>query len=298
MSESGNPQKDGRSLPDDIAAAAGMPSGPGAARSQHAGGGAGGTTGGNLDPHAQAQDFSLRPDSTGAHDPLGAARTDPHAKPQDFSFRPDAGGSRDPGGHAGLTGQETRSAAGDAAGRARGAASQAAGQASDLAGQARDRASDFASGAGDRLRGAADDVRERASEAYDDARTWISDMQRDQRRRVEDLAARGQDRLRQHRSSAELFVQENPLLVGVVGLAAGLLLGALLPRTRSEDRNLGPYADELRGQGLRYARDFADRGREFVENALDPDNLNATAQRAGAQPGSDYQGEERAAHRL
>ncbi|AWN39291.1 CsbD family protein [Methylobacterium durans] len=180
----------------------------------------------------------------------------------------------------------------------RGAGSGTTGRAEGVAGQVADKASDLAGQARDRVLGAADDVRARASDAYGDARDWISDMQRDQRRRVEDLAARGQERLRGHRTNAEQFVQENPLLVGVVGLAAGLLLGALLPRTRGEDRNLGPYADELRGHGLRYARDFADRGREFVENALDPDNLNASAQRAGAEPGPAYQGEERAAHRL
>jgi hypothetical protein len=75
-------------------------------------------------------------------------------------------------------------------------------------------------------------------------------------------------------------VSENPILVGVVGLAAGLLIGALLPRTRTEDENVGPWADEVRDQGLRYARDVTHRGREFVATALDPENLNAAVQRA------------------
>jgi hypothetical protein len=63
-------------------------------------------------------------------------------------------------------------------------------------------------------------------------------------------------------------VTENPVLVGVVGLAAGLMLGALLPRTRREDRAFGRWADEVREQGMRYARDMTQRGREYVDEAL------------------------------
>ena len=69
-----------------------------------------------------------------------------------------------------------------------------------------------------------------------------------------------------------------PAKTGAV--AAGLLLGALLPRTRQEDRSLGPYADEVREEGLRYAREMTHRGREFVQTALDPDNLNAAVRKA------------------
>ncbi|MDQ4136203.1 MAG: hypothetical protein M3158_08480, partial [Pseudomonadota bacterium] len=58
------------------------------------------------------------------------------------------------------------------------------------------------------------------------------------------------------------------LMVGVMGLAAGLVIGALLPRTRQEDRAFGRWADEVRQQGMRYARDATQRGREYVEEAL------------------------------
>jgi hypothetical protein len=61
-------------------------------------------------------------------------------------------------------------------------------------------------------------------------------------------------------------------MVGVVGLAAGLVIGALLPRTRHEDRAFGHWADEVRDQGLRYAREATQRGREYVEEALGSDS--------------------------
>ncbi|WP_331312151.1 hypothetical protein [Methylobacterium oryzae] len=51
-------------------------------------------------------------------------------------------------------------------------------------------------------------------------------------RALDDLTNQGIEGLHRGRTAVERFVDDNPLLVGVVGVAAGLLLGALLPRTR------------------------------------------------------------------
>lgn len=153
---------------------------------------------------------------------------------------------------------------------------RAAGAAHDI----RADAADKADAAREKIGETVDGLRARASDSYEDARDWVSDATDTGRRRIEDLSGRGAERFQDGKSAVETFVSENPLLVGVVGLAAGLLIGALLPRTRSEDRTVGPWADEIRDQGLRLARDVTHRGREFVESALDPDNLNAAVQRA------------------
>jgi ElaB/YqjD/DUF883 family membrane-anchored ribosome-binding protein len=155
-----------------------------------------------------------------------------------------------------------------------------AGDVQAKAGDLKDRAAEAATDIRNRVSDTAEDLRDRASGAYDDARNWVADTRETGRRRISDLGERGSARLQDGRSAVEDFVSDNPLLVGVVGLAAGLLIGALLPRTRTEDRNVGPWADEVRGQGLRYAREATHRGREFVASALDPDNLNAAVQRA------------------
>ena len=176
---------------------------------------------------------------------------------------------------------------------ARGLRDQAAERVADI----KDRAADQAASLKERAGEAYDEVRDRAGAAYDDARTWAGGHYERQRRRASDLAEHGSRRLHEGRTATEAFVSENPLLVGVVGLAAGLLLGALLPRTRQEDQALGPYADDLRDQGIRYAREMTHRGRAFVETALDPDNLDAAVRRANA-PSPDYEGPERTAHRL
>ena len=52
-------------------------------------------------------------------------------------------------------------------------------------------------------------------------------------------------------------------------LAAGMLIGALLPRTRRENEAFGEWADELRHQGVRYAREATQKGREFVEESFE-----------------------------
>ena len=43
---------------------------------------------------------------------------------------------------------------------------------------------------------------------------------------------------------------------------------ALLPNPRRENQVFGRYADEVRDQGLRYARDLAQQGKQFVEENL------------------------------
>jgi ElaB/YqjD/DUF883 family membrane-anchored ribosome-binding protein len=173
-------------------------------------------------------------------------------------------------------------------------------QAADKASELRDRVGDAAGTARERASETLRSARTRAEDTYEDARAWAEDRYDTQRQRAADLADRGAQRLHRGRNATEAFIAENPLLVGVVGLAAGLLLGALLPRTRQEDRALGPYADDLRDQGVRYARDLTQRGRTFVETALDPDNIDAAVQRAaGSAPEQDTRDEaERTAHRL
>lgn len=120
-----------------------------------------------------------------------------------------------------------------------------------------------------------------AREAYDQASSWASDAY-EQGSRYMESARRQMPSFGVRGGSVERFVSENPILVGVVGLAAGLLIGSLLPRTRQEDRTFGRWSDELRDQGMRYARDMAHRGREFVE-----ENLGENDDRF-ASPGTDW----------
>ena len=130
--------------------------------------------------------------------------------------------------------------------------------------------------AADQVRQKAEDVYEDASEwardTYERASDWASDAYSQQRRRAGQMGGRSARAFGNARGGVQSYVSENPMVVGLVGLAAGLLLGALLPRTRRENEMFGEWADEVRNQGLRYAREAADRGREYVEETFSGDD--------------------------
>src|SRR5690606_38663675 len=48
------------------------------------------------------------------------------------------------------------------------------------------------------------------------------------------------------RQGFESLLEEQPLLVGAIGLALGAALGAAFPRTEAEDRMLGEHSDSAR----------------------------------------------------
>jgi ElaB/YqjD/DUF883 family membrane-anchored ribosome-binding protein len=120
--------------------------------------------------------------------------------------------------------------------------------------------------------GMAGNVSGRAGEAAEQASDWARDQYERGSRQLDRARDQSMQQLRQARGGIERFVSENPLMVGVVGLAAGLVIGALLPRTRQEDQAFGQWADQVRDQGMRYAREATQRGREYVESALGADS--------------------------
>jgi ElaB/YqjD/DUF883 family membrane-anchored ribosome-binding protein len=120
--------------------------------------------------------------------------------------------------------------------------------------------------------GTTSDLQERAGETLEQASDWAQDQYERGSRQFERVRDQSVQQFRQARGSIERFVSENPLMVGVVGLAAGLVIGALLPRTRQEDRAFGQWADQVRDQGWRYAREATQRGREYMEEALGGDS--------------------------
>jgi ElaB/YqjD/DUF883 family membrane-anchored ribosome-binding protein len=158
---------------------------------------------------------------------------------------------------------------------------QAAGQQRNQSSQ--QNAQDQSGSVADKAQQAADQVRQRAGEAYEGASDWArdtyerasgwaSDSYQGQRRRVNQMGGRSARAFGNARGGVQSYVSENPMVVGLVGLAAGLLLGALLPRTRRENEMFGEWADEVRNQGLRYARDAANRGRDYVEETFSGDD--------------------------
>lgn len=119
-----------------------------------------------------------------------------------------------------------------------------------------------------------------ARDATSTASSWATDQYGSASRRVSEAGRRSAASLSTGRDGVQQFVEDNPVMVGVVGIAAGLLLGSLLPGTRRENQVFGRYADEVKDQGLRYARDLAEQGKHFVE-----DNLDAAARTGSSDAG-------------
>ena len=144
------------------------------------------------------------------------------------------------------TGERVSDAAGSARERAAGVAGSARESAEHVAGTVRESASRAAGTA----RQVAGTVRERASMVAGTTRermSYAADTARHQAERV--------------RSGYDQLVHEQPLALGAIGLAIGAVLGAVAPRTRQEDRLMGPTRDRL-------AHDLEDAAREPLERAV------------------------------
>jgi hypothetical protein len=64
-------------------------------------------------------------------------------------------------------------------------------------------------------------------------------------------------------------VEQNPLGTVLGGLAAGVLAGLLLPRTKLEDEKVGPVADRIRDEAAATGREAFDRAKQIAGDAAD-----------------------------
>lgn len=131
-----------------------------------------------------------------------------------------------------------------------------------------DRAEETLKEARDSATRAAERVKGSVTDGYERAQDWAQDSYDTVSRNAVYARRRSAAELKRGRRGVETFVEENPIMVGVAGIAAGLLIGALLPATRRENQLLGPYADDVRREGVRYAKDVAQQGREALSENL------------------------------
>lgn len=90
------------------------------------------------------------------------------------------------------------------------------------------------------------------------------------------------------RDRFEDSIHEHPLAVGVAALAAGVLAGLVVPRTRTEDRYIGGYSRQMKDDASDLAHEAYDRGRHVAETGYE--TARTEAERRGLHP-SDLKGE-------
>jgi ElaB/YqjD/DUF883 family membrane-anchored ribosome-binding protein len=89
------------------------------------------------------------------------------------------------------------------------------------------------------------------------------------RDRVNDIGQRSQQQYYRAKDGVHRVVDEQPLMVGVLGLAAGALLGALLPSTRREDEMMGGMRDELLDNAKETVSEQSERLKESAKRVAD-----------------------------
>lgn len=120
----------------------------------------------------------------------------------------------------------------------------------------------------DAVRSTYDSTKARAGETYERASAKAGEFYASARERTSNAGHRAAD-----------AVEHNPLTAVVGGLGIGMLLGALLPRTRKENELLGPYGSKITGRAREAAEAARTTGREKMDEYGFKQTAKDTAQK-------------------
>jgi hypothetical protein len=139
----------------------------------------------------------------------------------------------------------------------------------------------------DRVKGAASEAKDRAAGAVEDAKHGIGDAVDSAKSAVKGAAARigamtgtarqtthdMRDRIEETATSTRdtlvHLLDEQPLVVGGLGIALGAALGAMLPSTESEDRLFGGASSRMTSKAKRVAAEQYERVKDTVKDVAD-----------------------------
>jgi hypothetical protein len=148
-----------------------------------------------------------------------------------------------------------RSAASTVADTASSAASTVADTARSAASTVADTASNAASSVAGTARSAAHTVADTASSAASTMADTARNVQQTTREQATYLANQARAQARYAKTEFEYLMETNPLALGVVAVAAGAIIGLMLPRTQAEDRLMGETRDRLMDQAKSTAKE-------------------------------------------
>ena len=83
--------------------------------------------------------------------------------------------------------------------------------------------------------------------------------------------------------------EENPLGLALGGLAAGFLVGMMLPSTRVEDERVGPIADQVKEKAVETGQEAVERGKDVAGQAAE--QAVETAKEAGREQAEEMRSE-------
>jgi hypothetical protein len=84
-----------------------------------------------------------------------------------------------------------------------------------------------------------------------------------------DYAGKAGEKLHDARDGLTRLIEDHPIAVGALGLVAGAVMAALLPRSDAEERLVGPTGEQLRDGAASLGREAAERARQVAERTVD-----------------------------
>jgi ElaB/YqjD/DUF883 family membrane-anchored ribosome-binding protein len=137
----------------------------------------------------------------------------------------------------------------------------------ERAGDIRDRAAETA----DRVSGAVDSTRETLKDAMQSSRETIEETKESLRNRASRAAEVTREQAEIARARFDRLLHDQPLVLGALGLAAGAIIGALLPTTEHEDRLIGPMHDKVVNDAARKSRALYETARDNAASYSAPE---------------------------
>lgn len=138
---------------------------------------------------------------------------------------------------------------------------------------------DKASGVSDRLHGAAD----RMHGAMDSTRETLEHSAESLRGSASRAATATREQVDYARQRMDRLLEEQPLMLGAIGLAAGAILGAWLPTTEHEDRLLGDVRDKAVSSVAQQSRSRYEAAREHAATFSSPGREEDAAREQATQ---------------
>jgi hypothetical protein len=116
---------------------------------------------------------------------------------------------------------------------------------------------------------------------------------------AKDMSYRAQEKMRYQaqraKSNFQYMLEENPLAVGAVAIAAGATLGLMLPSTQKEDELMGDTRDNLIEQAKTTAKETAQKAQHVANEAYESakETVKDEAEKEGLTTGSHSQSQTR-----
>lgn len=139
------------------------------------------------------------------------------------------------------------------------------------------------SSAGQSIREKASELGSRVSGSGSNMGDRSRGMAQDARSRANDLGQRSQQQYYRAKDSVTHMVEEQPMFLGVLGLALGTIIAAIIPPTRREDELLGHTRDDFFARGQQMAREQAENLKSSAQHVAETvkETVKDEAQRMG-----------------